>query len=77
MKRGIHFLIIQNVKFIYKGKIYTNGDILLSTLENPPFGIMLQSMITAKIGGKKTKHKKHKVNVNKKTKKTKKRNRNI
>ncbi len=31
----------QNVKFIYKGKIYQDESVLLSTLENPPFGITL------------------------------------
>ncbi len=60
----------QNVKFIYKGKIYQDGSIVLSTLENPPFGITLQAMISQKTGGRKTKK-----NKKKNYRKTKKNNR--
>ena len=45
----------QNVKFIYKGKIITKEEIVLSTLENPPFGITLQAMLTPKTGGRRKK----------------------
>jgi len=48
-----------NVKFIYTGKIYTQDDIKLTTLVDPPFGITLQAMITPKTGGKKTKRLKY------------------
>jgi len=56
----------QNVRFIYKGKIYTNDEILLSLLENPPSGLTLQSMIYPKTGGRKTK--KRSINKKRKTK---------
>ena len=66
--------INQNVKFIYKGKIYTDDSIIVSSLENPPFGITLQSMISPKTGGRKTrKHRGRKHNRNTCTKNYKKR----
>lgn len=42
----------QSVRFIYKGKLYTADDQLLSALENPPDGITLQAMVATKpVGG--------------------------
>ncbi len=74
----------QNVKFIYKGKIYTDMSIVITNLENDPFGITLQAMVSPKptSGGKFTKKQKHKnssrickrktkkVNIRKKNNKT-------
>jgi len=47
----------QNIKFIYKGKIYKENlnNTVLTSLENPPFGITLQSMVSPTTGGRKTK----------------------
>jgi hypothetical protein len=66
--------INQNVKFIYKGKMYTDTSIKLMNLENPPFGMTLQAMISPKVnetnaitGGKKTRKIK-KTNKNKRMK---------
>lgn len=49
--------INQNVKFIYKGKIYKENlnNTVLTSLENPPFGITLQTMVSPTNGGRKTK----------------------
>jgi ankyrin repeat protein len=48
--------INSNVKFIYKGKIYKDNlnSVLLSSLENPPFGMTLQAMVNTITGGRKT-----------------------
>ena len=54
MSENLIASINQNVKFIYKGKIYTDDSILLSSLENNPFDITLQSMVSPKTGGRKT-----------------------
>ena len=48
------------VKFIYKGKIYTNMDTELSSIESNPNGITLQSIISPVTGGKKMKKQKTK-----------------
>jgi len=58
----------QNVKFIYKGKIYTDGSVVLSSLENPPFNITLQAMVSPRVGGTK-KYRKIRKSGNRKTKK--------
>ena len=44
-----------NVNFIFKGRVYKedSNNTPLSTLENPPYGITLQAMISPKVGGKK------------------------
>lgn len=47
--------INQNVKFIYKAKIYTADEIKLKEIEVNPSGITLQSMVTPIVGGRKTK----------------------
>jgi ankyrin repeat protein len=54
MSENLIASINQNVKFIYKGKIYTDDSILLSSLENNPFDITLQSLVSPKTGGRKT-----------------------
>jgi hypothetical protein len=47
--------INQNVKFIYKAKIYTKDDMKLIELDGSPSGITLQSMVSPIVGGRKTK----------------------
>jgi hypothetical protein len=44
----------QNVKFIYKAKIYTDNDITLRTIEPESNEITLQCMVSPIAGGKKT-----------------------
>jgi hypothetical protein len=46
--------INQNVKFIYKAKIYTKDDMKLIELDGSPSGITLQSMVSPIVGGRKT-----------------------
>ncbi len=58
----------QKVRLIYTGKVYdkpTQDGILLSELANPPFGIVIQALVTPVTGGKKRKTKRH-MKINKK-----------
>ena len=65
--------INQNVKFIYKAKIYTADEIKLKEIEVNPSGITLQSMLTPIVGGRISKTKKRKTHK-RKTRNTKTRN---
>jgi hypothetical protein len=50
--------INQNVKFIYKGKVYATDETKLIEIEGNPNGMTLQSIVSPIVGGKKTKTKK-------------------
>ncbi len=54
--------IKNNVKFIYTGKVYKDNELnkLLTELQNPPYGITLQSMVNPISGGRLTRKRKTK-----------------
>jgi ankyrin repeat protein len=47
--------INQNVKFIYKGKVYATDEMKLIEIEGNPNGMTLQSSVSPIVGGRKTK----------------------